>query len=153
MKNKPKISLPVVHFPRPSADRIVVEAQAATSASEYVQALKNGNGGAWSAAEIVERAKISRQALRERRDTFAVVYWTDAKGCCHYPKWQFDADLQVLPPVRAILALLRTHDTVRVLTTFLVPSIGEPGTSPLQLIRAGRGKEAVVAIRSREKGR
>jgi hypothetical protein len=142
--------LDVANFGRHRASNPASDSPAAVATVEYVQSLKDAEGGAWSTAEFVERAKISRQALQERRDTFAIVYWTDAKGHCHYPKWQFDSDLQVLSHVRMILALLHTHDTLRVLTTFLVPSIGEPGTSALKLIHAGRGAEAVAAVRSRE---
>jgi hypothetical protein len=142
--------LDVANFGRHLATNPASDSPAAGSTVEYVQSLKEAEGGALSTDEFVERAKISRQALQDRRATFAIVYWTDAKGQCHYPKWQFDSDMQVLPHVRMILALLHTHDTLRVLTTFLVPSIGEPGTSALKLIHAGRGEEAVAAVRSRE---
>jgi hypothetical protein len=98
----------------------------------------------------MEIAHISRQALHERRANFTIAYWTDAKGHCHYPKWQFDPDRRVLPHVQTILGLLHTHDTLRVLTTFLVPSIGEPGASVLSMIQDGRGDEAVAAVRARE---
>jgi hypothetical protein len=98
----------------------------------------------------MELAHISRQALQERRANFTITYWTDAKGHCHYPKWQFDPDRRVLPHVRTILGLLHTHDTLRVLTTFLVPSIGEPGVSALSMIQDGRGDEAVAAVRALE---
>ena len=119
-------------------------------AGEYVQSLKDAEGGAWSTAEFMELAHISRQALQERRANFTIAYWTDAKGHCHYPKWQFDPDRRVLSHVRTILGLLHTHDTLRVLTTFLVPSIGEPGVSALSMIQDGRGDEAVAAVRALE---
>jgi hypothetical protein len=118
------------------------------AAAEYVRSLKEAEGGAWSSQEFSERADITRQALQERREAFSMVYWTDAKGHCHYPKWQFDSNLQVHPHVREILGILHTHDTLRVLTTFLVPSIGEPGVSPLQLIQAGKGPKAVSQVRA-----
>ncbi|MEO6002290.1 MAG: hypothetical protein ABIZ04_21175 [Opitutus sp.] len=116
--------------------------------AEYVQSLKDAEGGAWSTAEFVQRAGISRQALQERRDSFTIVYWTDAKRHCHYPKWQFDSNLQVNRYVRDILALLSTHDTLKVLTTFLVPSIGEPGVSALRLIQSGQGEKAFEYVRA-----
>lgn len=118
------------------------------AAAEYVRSLKDAEGGAWSTAEFVDHAGISRQALQERRDSFAIVYWTDAKGHCHYPKWQFDSNLQVRREVREILTLLSTHDTLKVLTTFLVPSIGEPGVSAQHLIQSGKGEEAVEHVRA-----
>ena len=114
---------------------------------EYVKSLKEAEGGAWSSAEYEKIAEISRQALKQRRDNFSIVYWTDAKGHCWYPKWQFDMNNQVIPEVRQILELLSTHDTYHVLTTFLVPAIGNSGESPLHLIQAGRGADAVEFVR------
>ena len=116
---------------------------------EYVQGLKAAEGGAWSSAELEEKASISRQALKERRDSFGIVYWTDAKGHSFYPKWQFDANLRVLPEVREILRLMRTTDTTHVLNQFLAPSIGDAGESVLGLIKSGRGAEAVAWVHAR----
>jgi len=115
---------------------------------QYVKALKEAEGGAWSSAEYEKIAEISRQALKQRRDNFSIVYWTDAKGHCWYPKWQFDRNSQVLPEVRESLELLRTHDTYQVLTTFLVPAVGDGGESPLHLIQSGHGAEAVEFVRA-----
>ena len=114
----------------------------------YVRSLKNAEGGAWTSAEFEKITGISREALRQRRNAFTIVYWTDARGHCSYPKWQFDANMQVLPEVREILGLLKTHDTLSVLMTFLVPAVGDAGNSPLHLIQAGRGCEAVDFGRS-----
>lgn len=115
---------------------------------QYLKSLKEAEGGAYTSAEYEQLADITRQALKRRRDSFTVVYWTDAKGYCWYPKWQFDGNNQVLPEVRAILELLHTHDTWHALTTFLVPAVGDIGQSPLDLIRAGRGAEAIAFVRN-----
>ena len=112
----------------------------------YVQSLKDAEGGAWTSAEFEQITGLSREALRQRRNVFTIVYWTDVRGHCSYPKWQFDANMQVIKEVREILGLLKTHDTMHVLRTFLVPSIGDAGESVLQLIRSGRGSLAVEHV-------
>jgi len=117
------------------------------AARQYIKSLKDAEGGAYTSAEYEQLAGIVRRALKERRDHFAIAYWTDVKGGYRYPKWQFDANHQVRPEVREILKLLRTHDTWHVLATFLVPAMGDSGESPLHAIRAGRGGEAIAFVR------
>lgn len=113
---------------------------------QYITSLKQAEGGAYRSTEYEELADISRQALKQRRDSFSIVYWIDAKGHCWYPKWQFDGNNQVLPEIRQILQLLHTHDTLHVLSTFLVPAVGDAGESPLHLIRKGCGAVAVEFV-------
>jgi hypothetical protein len=125
----------------------------AATEEQYVSALKNAQGGAWSTAAFIAKAGITRQGLKERRDNYTIVYWTDAKGHCSYPKWQFDANLQVLSEVRAVLALLRTHDTLYVLNKFLTPAIGDQGDSVLDMIQSGRGAEAVAYVKRSQENR
>ena len=98
----------------------------------------------------MEFTGISSQALAQRREAFKIVYWTDIRGHCFYPKWQFNADMKVRPEVIEILGDLRTRDTVHVLMKFLVPSIGDAGESVLDLILSGRGKEAIEYVQVKE---
>lgn len=119
-----------------------------SAADEIVRSLKEAEGGAWSEAELMELTALSRELIRLRRKEFRLVYWTDAAGKTFYPRWQFDSSFQVLSAVEEITLLLGTQDTLRVLTTFLVPWIGEPGVSPLTLIRLGKHAEAVTAVKS-----
>ncbi len=118
------------------------------SARAYEKSLKQAEAGALSQTRLMKRIGVSEEELRRRRDSFTIVYWTNSQGRSWYPKWQFDGEFQVLPDVRRILRLLRTHDTLHVLATFLVPAIGDAGVSPLQLIREGRGADAVAFVRS-----
>jgi hypothetical protein len=115
--------------------------------ASYVRSVKEAEGGAWNSQECEELMNLSRSDLKQLRDSFAIVYWTDDRGDCSYPKWQCDTKHRVLEPVREILHLLRTHDTLKVLTTFLVPAVGDAGESPLHLIQEGRSAEAIAFVR------
>lgn len=94
---------------------------------------------------------VPASELRRRRERFTLVYWVDRRGRSHYPRWQFTADMKVHPDVKRILRTLRTHDTALVLNRFLVPFIGDPPRTALDLIKKGRGAEAMAYVRqSRE---
>ena len=110
--------------------------------------LKTAEGGAWTTPEMIQRG-IPLADLARRRRRFELVYWRDRFGGYHYPKWQFDRTMNVRAEVTEILAVFRTHDTMRVLTWFVQPVA--PGCqSLLDLIRAGRGPRAVALVREEE---
>ena len=110
--------------------------------------LKTAEGGAWSTREMLTKG-IAIGDLTRRRRRFQVAYWRDRFGGFHYPKWQFDRSMKVRPEVAEILAVFRTHDTMRVLSWFVQPVT--PGRkSLLDLIRAGRGDRAVAIVRQEE---
>ena len=94
----------------------------------------------------MKRLGITREALRQRRESFSIVYWTDPKGHCHYPVWQFTPEMHVKDGVRAVLRWLRSHDTTLVLSRFLVPFIGDTPRCVIDLIDYGRGAEALAYI-------
>ena len=93
---------------------------------------------------------FTAQALDQGRRQFKFVYWRDRFGGYHYPKWQFDRSMKVLVEVTEILALFRTHDTMRVLACFVRPA-ARSSKSLLDLIRAGSGGRAVAIVRKEER--
>lgn len=124
----------------------------ASQQGEYVRELKASSGGAYSTAELVEMTGLTRQGLAVRRDKFQIVYWTDPKGHCFYPKWQFDAEMKILPGVQQVLGLLKSHDTLHVLMKFLVPSSPQ-GKSIQGLIAHGESEKALSLIENSLKER
>src|ERR1051325_6147205 len=94
--------------------------------------LKIAEGGAWSVPEMIERG-FTPQAREHGRREFQLAYWRDRFGGYHYPKWQFGGSMKVLPEVAEILAIFRTHDTMRVLAWFVQP-VAPGGKSLLDLI-------------------
>lgn len=100
-------------------------------------------GGAWHDRELFERG-WSVAKLAGARRSFGIVAWRDRFGGWHYPKWQFDANLQVLPHVIRIVRLLRTRDALRVISHFLTSCRGQP--TCLDLIRTGRGARAFARV-------
>ncbi|MGP1609302.1 MAG: hypothetical protein ACTS5G_01250, partial [Burkholderiales bacterium] len=111
--------------------------------------LKLAEGGAWSAPEMLKMG-FSRAQLARCRRQFRIVYWQDRLGGYHYPKWQFDPAMVVLPAVAEILGVFRTHDTMRVLSWF-VQAVAPGRKSLLELIRAGRNERAVALVREAER--
>lgn len=111
--------------------------------------LKTSEGGAWSTLEMIQRG-FTLQALVRGRRRFQLAYWRDRFGGYHYPKWQFDQSMKVFPEVAEILALFRTHDTMRILTWFVRP-VASKSKSLLDLIRSGRGGRAVAIVREEER--
>jgi hypothetical protein len=110
--------------------------------------LKTAEGGAWTTPEMIQRG-IPPVELARRRRRFELVYWRDRFGGYHYPKWQFDRAMNVRAEVTEILAIFRTHDTMRVITWFVRP-VAPGSQSLLDLIRAGRGARAVALVREEE---
>lgn len=110
--------------------------------------LKTAEGGAWCTGEMMQRGITAEDLVRRRRG-FQIAYWKDRFGGYHYPKWQFDRTMRVLPEVGRILMLFRTHDTMRVLTWFVRP-VATRSKSLLDLIRAGHGERAVALVRREE---
>lgn len=111
----------------------------------YVRELKAAGGGAYSTLELAEKTGLTRQGLAVRRGKFQIVYWTDPKGHCFYPKWQFDTEMKILPGVQQVLGLLKSHDTLHVLMKFLVPSTPQ-GKSVRDLIAQGESERAVSFV-------
>lgn len=101
-------------------------------------------GGAWHEADLL-RQGYTIERLAKARKTFGIVSWRDRFGGWHYPRWQFDAELNVLPSVVEILRLLRSFDSLYVLGQFLRP-IARKKTL-IQMIRSGRGDKAVALVR------
>lgn len=116
-------------------------------AEQYVQSLKAARWGAWSSEETEEHLGVNKLRLKELRNSFSIVYWTDSNGRCFHPIWQFTGTLKVKSRVKEILQILSTHDTTLVLSRFLVPYIGDAGESVIELIDSGRGKQAVEYVR------
>ena len=110
--------------------------------------LKTAEGGAWSTQEMLQRGIALGELTRGRR-RFQLAYWRNRFGGCHYPKWQFDRSMKVLPEVAEILGLFRTYDTMRVLSWFVQP-VAPGRISLLDLIRSGRRRRAVAIVRREE---
>lgn len=118
-------------------------------ASEQSPELKTAEGGAWRTSEMLERG-FTLEDLARRRRRFEVSYWKDRFGGYHYPKWQFDQTMNVLPDIVDILRIFRTHDTLRVLSWFVRP-VTKDSKSLLDLIRKDKGKRAVEIVREEER--
>lgn len=118
-------------------------------ANEQNAELKIAEGGAWSTAELRQKG-ITRQELERGRRRFRIAYWRDRFGSYHYPKWQFDPSMRVIPEVADILATFRTHDTARILTWFVRP-VAPGSKSLLDLIRKGKGQRAIEVVREEER--
>lgn len=111
--------------------------------------LKTAAGGAWSTPEIVQKGFTPHQ-LEQGRRRFQIAYWRDRFGGYHYPKWQFDRSMKVIPEVAEVLGILRTHDTMRILSWFVRP-VAPRGKTLLNLIRTKRGRRAVAIVREEER--
>jgi hypothetical protein len=115
---------------------------------EFIRALKEPEGGAYSGRKLGEHLQASRQSLAERRGAHAIVYWTDIRGQAFYPKWQFDEEFKVIPGIGTIVKLLNSDDTLHVLATFLVPATALNDQPVLQLIRENRTEQAIQHVES-----
>lgn len=98
-------------------------------------------GGAWHEPELL-RQGYTAQRLGKARRSFRIVSWRDRFGGWHYPRWQFDSELKVLPAVVEILRLFRSSDSLYVMTQFLCPVASDK--SFIELIRSGHGDRAVA---------
>jgi len=115
---------------------------------EFIRALKEAEGGAYSGAELGEHLQTSRQSLGGRRGAHTIIYWTDTRGQAFYPKWQFDEEFKVVSGIGTIVKLLNTDDTLHVLATFLVPAAALNDQTVLQLIRENRIEQAIQHVES-----
>jgi len=102
-------------------------------------------GGALCESEL-KAVGYTGEELTQLRRSFRVLAWTDRFGGRHYPKRQFDPKWRVIPGIRDILRIFRSHDVLYVMAQFTVRRNGRP--SLLRLIRLGRANRAADLARS-----
>jgi hypothetical protein len=107
--------------------------------SEHNPTVVLAEGGALCESELRTAGYTKRDLARLRR-SYGVLAWRDRFGGRHYPKWQFDPKRRVIPGVRELLRIFRSHDVLYVMTQFVIRRGGQP--SLLQLIRRGRVNRA-----------
>jgi hypothetical protein len=97
--------------------------------------LQSMHGGAYSSEELEAVLGLAaQQGLDDRRKRFGIVYWNDADGHIHYPKWQFGETGAVRPIVEKLLRVLRSEDPGHVLSFFLLPADGLGGKRVVELM-------------------
>lgn len=97
-------------------------------------------GGAWHERELL-RHGYTPESLAKARRGFSIVSWKDRFGGWHYPRWQFDPQMKVLPSIVKIVRLFRSSDSLYVMSQFLCPVASKK--TLLELIRSGHGDKAV----------
>jgi hypothetical protein len=102
-------------------------------------------GGAVCKSQL-NAAGYTEKELDRLRHSYEILEWPDRFGGRHYPRWQFDPKLNVLPGVRDVLRIFRSRDVLYVMSQFIVRRNGRP--SLLQLIRRRRAKRAAELARA-----
>lgn len=64
-----------------------------------------------------------------------------------YPVWQFTEQHRVLPGIREVVQILRSHDQWRIMRYFLGPKAQLDGLRPLDLLRAGEVERVLMHAR------
>ena len=103
-------------------------------------------GGSLHEPELLGHG-YERVSLAAARKNFSILAWQDRFGGWHYPTWQFDAKFSVRPDVVEILRLFRSRDSLYVISNVVFPL--DSKYSLLDLIRSGKGGEAVTRVRAK----
>lgn len=108
------------------------------------------DGGAISSVEVAELLGISTSAVLRKYRTGKLLGWTQAgKNGVQFPRWQF-AGVRPLPGLTSVIAALNQagylDDKARVL--FFLSEFGFVGCRPLDLLRAGRVADALLAAKT-----
>lgn len=103
-----------------------------------VTRLRKLEGGSWTGQELLCEFGLTPATLHRRRNEFRVLFWRNAKGDFHYPKWQFNPAGALLKGIEEVLQTFRSHDEWRVMRYFLSPRKQLEEMRPLDLIRSGK---------------
>jgi hypothetical protein len=130
------------------------EQKIAPKSEAFVRALERGKiarsvmeqeeGGSRSSEQIAELLGISRQAVDQRRRSRRLVAWQDSADHWRFPIWQFDpATARPYPGLNSILAALPDDPWSDMI--FFLSKDETLGARPLDFLRSGRAKRAVLA--------
>lgn len=110
--------------------------------------LENEEGGSYSALQVSRLLKTTRAIVDGRRLDNKLVAWQNAAGCWRYPVWQFCEDF-VLPGIQECLAEIReiNSDGMGALIFFLSARYSLEGKRPLDLLREGKVKKAILVAK------
>jgi hypothetical protein len=116
-----------------------------------VMRLQKSEGGAWSGQDLARLFDLSFAVLHRRRKEFRIIYWRDARGEFHYPKWQFNPAGAVLHGVDDVLQIFRSLDEWRVIRYFLNPRRQLDNKRPIDLLRDGKIENVILHARNHAK--
>jgi len=116
---------------------------------EVRQNLKEAEGGSSSSEEVARRLQISKTAVLKRLSAGRLLAWREERlQAARFPRWQFDDHGHVLNGLEEVLAILNEDARLDVwgkVLFFLQEKPGLGGQRPLDLLRAGKLKEARLA--------
>ena len=107
--------------------------------------LELAEGGSLSAEKVADSLGRTRQGVDYLRREGLIAAWRTTQGKWRYPAWQLTPQGRLLPGLRECLKALNTRSEWEPVIFFLSPRESLKGKRPLDLLRAGRIKEAVAA--------
>jgi hypothetical protein len=99
--------------------------------------LLNAEGGVWTADQVQEFLRLTRQGVAQRRTRGKLLGVEVGKRGYLYPAWQF-TETGVLPGLEEILAILSEGSDLSRMAFFLSGNIALDGKRPLDLLREGK---------------
>jgi hypothetical protein len=116
------------------------------------QQLAEAEGGSWSSEEVARLLDISKTAVLKRLASGRLLAWREERlQAARFPRWQFDAHGQVLAGLEEVLEVLDRDprlDAWAKMLFFVQARRSVDDRRPLDLLRDGRVREAVLAAQS-----
>jgi hypothetical protein len=107
--------------------------------------LELAEGGSLSAEELANALGRTRQGIDYLRREGSILAWRTTQGKWRYPAWQLTDQGGLLPGVGESLKALNTRSEWEPMIFFLSPRESLGGNRPLDLLRAGRIRDAIAA--------
>lgn len=141
------IAFGVVVGPADSRDQKL--ARAYLRGLEAWQQLVEAEGGSCSSEEVARLLQISKTAVLKRLAAGRLLAWQEERlGAKRFPRWQFDDHGHVLQGFEEVLEILNRDSRLDVrgkMLFFLQEKAALANRTPLQLLRDGKLKEALLA--------